>query len=231
MPIVVSYRNTELLPYLRPLISYVVWNHHNFAALGTRRGIGVPSVNESSVDPHIASTWHSYPFDIEATWKVNSHISWTRCYVLPAKQGRQELTMIGLNETDISVMFTTKGTPKQIDLVVATSKNCSSLVGATINVTDTMRTPSYFTFYDKDVCPMVVSPPIESDSCGTTLDATVVSDMEASMTSWVCNEVPEIFRPKQVNCSSPEEEEITAQQNVAGGATYLTFVVGALLFI
>ncbi|KAM0369158.1 hypothetical protein HYE67_000024 [Fusarium culmorum] len=201
MPIIFSYRNTELPPYLRPSICYEVWNYNNFSADSTFGNIDVPSVNESSVNPHIEFNSHLYPFNTEGTWKLSFHIRWKHCYVSPAEQGRGELKMLDINETDGGVIFTTKGTSKQIDLAAATSKDCSSPAGVTINVTDTMRTPFSDLAYDQDVCPIVASPPIEADSCDVTLDATATSSIDASMTSWAC-EFWETARPKEVDCSS-----------------------------
>ena len=231
MPIVVSFRNTELLPYLRPSISYEVWNYDNFSADSTYGNIDVPSVNESSVNPHIKFNSHLYPFNTEGTWKLNFHIGWKHCYVSPAEQGRRELEMLDINTTDIGVIFTTKGTSKQIDLAAATSRNCSSPFGVTINVTDTMRTPPSDLVYDQDVCPIVASPPIKADSCDVTLDATSASSLDASMTSWVCNKFRETRRPKEVDCSSQKEEKSTALHSIAGGVTCLAFALGVLVLI
>ncbi|KAJ4005462.1 hypothetical protein NW752_002295 [Fusarium irregulare] len=231
MPIVFSFRNTELLPFLRPTISYEVWNYDNFSADAARGDIEVPSVNETTVNPHIEFKWHLHHFNTEGTWKASFHIRWIHCYVSPADQGRGELDMLDVNETDIGVIFTTKGTSKEIDLVEATSKNCSSPVGTTIKVTDSMRTPFSSSAYDQDVCPVVASPPIEADSCDVTLDATVASSIDAAMTSWVCNEFWETARPQEVNCSSQKEEESTALRSVAGGVTYLAFILGVLVLI
>jgi hypothetical protein len=100
MPIVFSYRNTELLPYLRPSISYEVWNFNNFSADSTSGDIDVPSVKESSVNPHIEFNSHLYPFNTEGTWKLSFHIRWKHCYVSPAEQGRRELKVLDINETD-----------------------------------------------------------------------------------------------------------------------------------
>ncbi|KAH6952095.1 hypothetical protein DER45DRAFT_636390 [Fusarium avenaceum] len=232
MPIIFSYRNTGLVPYLIPSITYEIWNYDNFSADSAGGIIKVPLVNDSSVDPHIEYHKYLYPFNTEGTWQLNFHIRWIRCYVAPAERGRGELNMYGVNETDIGgIIFSTKGPSKQVDLVAATSnKNCSFPAGAAINVTDTMRTPSLLTDYEPDVCPMVESPEVKADSCDVTLDPTAASSIDAEMTSWVCTRVWETDRPKGFDCDSRKEEESTALRSMAGGASCLAFVLGILVY-
>jgi hypothetical protein len=233
MPIIFSYRNPGLIPYLRPSITYEVWNYNNFSAdsAGGRRE--VPLANDSSVDQVIEFDSHLYPFNTEGTWRLDFHVRWGHCYVAPAEKGRREMDMYDINQTNIGgIVFTTKGLSKQVELVAATSnKNCSFPAGVAINITDTMRTPSPHGEYELDVCPIVAFPQIKADSCDVTLDPVTASSIDASMTSWVFNRIWETNRPKEVNCDSLKEEESTALRTVAGGTTCLAFVLGVFTYM
>ncbi|KAI6754852.1 hypothetical protein HG530_012604 [Fusarium avenaceum] len=233
MPIIFSYRNLGLVPYLIPSITYEIWNNDNFSADSAGGRVEVPLVNDSSVDPHIEFHKYIYPFNTEGTWRLNFHIRWIRCYVAPAERGRGELNMAVVNETDVGgIVFSTKGPSKQVDLVAATSnKNCSYPAGATINVTDTMRYPGTFRDYEPDVCPMVEFPEGNADSCDVMLDPATASSIDAEMTSWVCTRVWETNRPKGFDCESRKEKESTAMRIITGGASFLAFMLGVLVYV
>ncbi|SPJ83640.1 uncharacterized protein FTOL_10156 [Fusarium torulosum] len=214
MPIIFSYRNPGLIPYLRPSITYEIWNYNNFSAdsAGGRRE--VPLANDSSLDQVIEFDSHLYPFNTK-------------------EKGRRELDMYDINETNIGgIIFSTRGLFKQVDLIAATSnKNCSFPTGVAINITDTMRTPFPHGEYELDVCPIVASPQIKADSCDVKLDLATALSIDASMTSWVCNRIWETNRPKEVDCDSLKEEESTALRTVAGGTTCLAFVLGVFAYM
>ncbi|SPJ71096.1 uncharacterized protein FTOL_00824 [Fusarium torulosum] len=186
MPIIFSYRNTGLVPLLRPSITYEVWSYPNMSGPSVGSSIQVPLVNYSSSDPHIEYAAFLHPFNTEGTWRVVLHFRWSNCYKQLADKGLPDMDMYRINNTNLgNIVFTTKGPSKQIDLVAATSKKtCSAPAGIAINITDTMDTPFPHGDFEGDVCPVVASPPTKADRCPVTLGPSAVSSIDAEMTSW-----------------------------------------------
>ncbi|KAJ4248493.1 hypothetical protein NW762_012831 [Fusarium torreyae] len=234
MPIIFSYRNPGLAPSLKLKIIYEVWNYTNSSGESIGGKEEVPLLNSSS-DPYFQHTAFIYPFNTEGIWLLAVHFRFVNCFEETGLGSYPEIT-VGVNSTDFSVIFTTKGPSKQIDLVAATSsQNCSNPAGITININDTVKTPSskYGSEYGREFCPVVSSPPIEASSCDVTIGAAAASSISASMTTWACglpSHNPPEKVPDQVDCPS-QEEESAALRIVVGGIASLVFMLGALGYV
>ncbi|EEU49013.1 uncharacterized protein NECHADRAFT_75749 [Fusarium vanettenii 77-13-4] len=184
MPIVFSYRNIELVPLLRPMITFEIWDYNNSSGPIYDSPREAPLINHSSSDPYFQ---HSlmYPLNLEGTWGLRFYVYWTNC----VKDGEGSLgfnpyTIHRTNVTNVAIIFTTKGPSKQIDLVAATSnKTCAAPAGIAIDIASTDNTFDSTGEYEKDRCPWVTSSPTEADSCAVTIGAAAASSIADSMTS------------------------------------------------
>ncbi|KAI8719883.1 hypothetical protein NCS52_00770600 [Fusarium sp. LHS14.1] len=232
MPIVFSYRNTKLIPLLRPTITYEIWRYSDFGGDNLPGEEEVPLVNPSSSDPYLKHSFYVSDFDTEDTWLLAFHVRWTSC----VKDGKGSLgfdpyTVLQTNLTNVGIVFTTKGPSKQIDLVAATSnQTCAAPAGIAIDIASTDNTFDSTGENEEDRCPWVTSPPTEADSCAVTIGTAAASSISASMTSDVCNWRAATVVPDGVDCSSFNKES-AALQIVPGGVACLAFMLGALGFI
>jgi hypothetical protein len=229
-PIIFSYGDPVVIPLFEPLLSYKVWNYSNDSNPIHSRGIDIPLVNDSSINPYIEFSSYTYPFNTEGTWIITLHLRWAYCQVDPDGEGLDGVGTLQRNNTFVGkVIFTTKGPLKQVDLVAATSnQTCSAPVGLAINIKDTVRAPNSDGF-EGDTCP-IVSPPVEADSCAVTLDPAAVSNIGAAMTSLQCTGPGD--DPEGVDCDTwRESRESAGLRIVAGGVTLLAFVLGIVTYI
>ncbi|KAH7260829.1 uncharacterized protein BKA55DRAFT_559837 [Fusarium redolens] len=235
MPVVFSYRNPKLISVLRPHIMYQFWEYNKFDGRGTGGQIAAPYVNTSSTDdPHFEHHFFRTPFNTEGQWKLVVHFSWFNCYKDPDRSFAylDNNNTIRMNGTSVSVVFTTTGPSKQVDLNAATSnKNCSAPAGIAIDVRDTLRTPQHERRedYDREFCPVVPSV-TKADKCDVTMGPSAASSVSAAMTSFVCAfTINKTEIPEEVDCSVLKES--MAMPIVFGGTTFLAFVLGALGYL
>ncbi|KAL6918474.1 hypothetical protein FSST1_009969 [Fusarium sambucinum] len=227
MPIVISVRNTGLLPFLYPSMGYEVWSYPDFDKYAAGGILDFPTENRSGSDSDLAWKTYRHPFNETGTWRLHVHFYWSNCYEEPEALGRGAMTMLRVNSSSFGVTFTTKGPLRPIDLVAATNnQSCSAPAGIAINVTNTVRTPISDQSYMGDRCPVVPSSPTKADKCAVSLDKSAVASFEAYVTSWVCGRLPN--KPDGIDCSSNEES--TALRLVAGGATCLALMLGAFVY-
>lgn len=232
MPIVFSYRNTRLMPLLRPTITYEIWRYSNFGGPNISGRQEVPLVNHSSSDPYLKHSFYMFDFDTEDTWLLAFHVRWTNCVEDgEGSPGFDPYTVLRTNLTNVAIVFTTKGPSKQIDLVAATSnQTCAAPAGVAIDIASTEDTFLSTDEYEEDRCPVVTSPPTEAESCAVTIGTAAASSISASMTSDVCKWRAATDVPDGVDCSSFKKKS-AAVRIVPGGATCLAFMLGALGFI
>lgn len=139
---------------------------------------------------------------------------------------RRNFTTVG------TVVFTTKGFLKQVDLVDATNnETCSTPIGFSVDTTE-WKIPAFEDKEDNDfegfscILPQSL---VEADRCADTLDPATVSSIDATMTSWQCSWPGD--EPDGVDCKTWRENlESTALRVVAGGATCLAFMLGAIVY-
>ncbi|KAL2675732.1 hypothetical protein Neosp_011923 [[Neocosmospora] mangrovei] len=185
MPIVFSYRNIELVPLLRPIITYSIRRYSDFGGDSLFDEEEAPLVNHSSSDPYLKHSFYVSDFDTEDTWHLAFHVLWTSC----VKNGEGSLgfdpyTVLQTNLTNVAIVFTTKGPSKQIDLVVATSnQTCAAPAGIAIDIASIDKTLYSTGEKEEDRCPWVTSPPTKAESCAVTIGTAAASSISASMTS------------------------------------------------
>lgn len=226
MPIVFSYRNTGLIPLLNPTVSYEFWPYNDNSGPGIT-GRQEVLVNHTSTDPYLKHSFYLFPFDTEGIWSLAFRVSWTNCYGGGSDFDPEQALRV--NNTELGIIFTTKGPSKQIDLVAATNnQTCAAPAGVAINITGAVDTQNEG--FEGDLCAVVTSPPTEAESCAVTIGAAAASSISASMTSDVCKWRAATDVPDGVDCSSFKSKSL-ALQIVPGAATCLAFMLGALGFI
>ncbi|CAG7562382.1 unnamed protein product [Fusarium equiseti] len=141
-PIVFSYGNPEIIPLFEPIVSYTVWNYSNYNKSVYAELREKPFVNRSSSNPHIEFDYYSYPFNTEGTWELSVHLRWANCYMQPHRErDLEEKARLRRNFTTVgTVVFSTKGPLKQVDLVGATNnETCSTPIGVSVEFTEWKR--------------------------------------------------------------------------------------------
>ena len=233
-PIIFSYGNPEMIPLFEPIISYTVWNPSNYNKSIHTELRDKPFVNRSSSNPHIEFDYYSYPFNTEGTWELSVHLRWANCYVQsPRERDLDERVRMRRNFTTLgTVVFTTKGPLKQVDLADATNnETCSNPIGLSIDTAE-WKFPIFDDAHDVDFvgssC-IVPQSPVEADRCADTLDPATISSIDATMTSWQCSWPGD--EPDGVDCKTWRESlESTALRVIAGGATCLAFMLGVIAY-
>ena len=233
-PIVFSYGDPEFIPLLEPIVSYTVWNYSNYNKSIHAELRDKPLVNRSSSNPHIEFDQYSYPFNNEGTWELSVHLRWANCYIQPpGEHNRKERTRLRINATTVgTVVFTTRGPLKQLDLGAATNnETCSTPVGLSVNFIE-QKVPSLDdksgNNFEGSYCALPQSL-VEADRCADTLDPATVSSIDATMTSWQCSWPGD--EPDGVDCKTWRENlENKALRVVAGGATCLAFMLGVIVY-
>ncbi|RBR25787.1 uncharacterized protein FIESC28_01417 [Fusarium coffeatum] len=151
-PIIFSYGNPEMIPLFEPIISYTVWNPSNYNKSIHAELRDKPFVNFSSSNPHIEFDYYSYPFNTEGTWELSVHLRWANCYMQsPRERDLDERVRMRRNFTTLgTVVFTTKGPLKQVDLADATNnETCSNPIGLSID-TGEWKFPIFDDAHDVD---------------------------------------------------------------------------------
>ncbi|KAF4986555.1 hypothetical protein FGRMN_10783 [Fusarium graminum] len=229
MPIIFSYRNPKLIPILQPTVGYQIWDRNNMDKLVAGGQLPPQFLNLSNVDDPHFEYFMSREFNKEGEWFLTFHVSWQNCIKDADRSlyGGSPRNTMQKNDTDASVIFTTKGPSKQVDLITATrEENCSSPAGAAIKISDKLRTPGG-EGYDQEFC--AVATGTEATRCEVTIGSSAASSFNAEMTSHVCVfTIDKTEIPDGVDCSYLKKS--LAAPVLIGGTTFLALVIGMLCF-
>ncbi|RGP63733.1 hypothetical protein FSPOR_8339 [Fusarium sporotrichioides] len=232
-PFVFSFRNPELVHILKPYFIYSVYNYSNTTSQALNGRIEAWHMNLSANhEPHFQVNYHRQ-LNVEGKWLMTLTAGVYNC-VEDRTHFYNNSHYIDANFTNFNITFTTKGPSGQVDLAAETSgKNCSSPVGLTIDVQDTIKIPEGDDFADKMVAEVCAVEPLVTlaDKC-VAVNPAAASSIAAEMSSQACStifntsEIPESF-----GCKSPDGEESMGVQIVFGGTTCLALLLGALAYI
>lgn len=226
-PIVFAFQNSELASLLNAHISFEVWNWNNMSDTVVSTSYDLRWANFSSRDPYFEYRGFSR-FNTEGNWMLTWTVSHSSCTEdsFPSLGGDG---IIG-NVSTSSILFTTKKSAQEVDLVAATNneKTCSEDLGLAINITDTVKVPAKVDWDGGETCAVVASSPTPTpDPCQVKIDSAVASSISSSMTSRVCTGTdPPVSCP-----SEDEDEESSAQKLAVGGLTCLAAAIGGLGYI
>jgi hypothetical protein len=232
-PFVFAFRNPELVPILQPYLIYSVYNYSNTTSPALDGRIDGGSMNLSAnYDPHFQVNYHRQ-LNVEGKWLMTLTAGVLNC-VEDRDHFYNNSHYIDANFTKINITFTTKGPSGQVDLAAETSgKNCSSPVGLTIDVQDTIKIPEGDNRADEMVAEVCAVEPLVTlaDKCVAVTPA-AASSIAAEMSWRVCStianrsEIPESF-----GCKLLDWKESMGVQIVFGGTTCLALLLGALAYI
>jgi hypothetical protein len=215
---------------------YIIFNVWNLTD-GPWSGSGVHGlhyeeawVNMSTVDPYFVYDYYN-KFNTEGIWHLTWSISWYNC---------SDYSDLGVNQRPIfhrqtsSVVFTTKKSAQEIDLVAATNKKYCSQdsemafnykygayynSGMAFNITRTYVE----TQADYGTCANVANSTTRTTPCQIEIDSAAASSISASLTASLCaHPSPEISCPIK---------ESAAQRVLVEYAACLMAAFGALGYI
>ncbi|KFZ06234.1 hypothetical protein V501_07602 [Pseudogymnoascus sp. VKM F-4519 (FW-2642)] len=214
-PVVFAFQNAERARLLNPHISYTIRNWDDMLGNdGASFSHDLRLANWSSHDPYFVYNYFHDVFAKEGSWWLTWHVTWESCNEVPFSAGLSR-DMIR-NSSSWSVLFTTKNSAQEIDLVAVTNnKTCPAELGVVINVTDTtMTVPFGVDWSGGDTCAVVASstPTPTANPCQVKIDSVVVASMSASLAATLCRGID-----PPANCTN--DDESVAQQLVAPGVS------------
>lgn len=221
LPVVFAFQNSELASLLNPKISFVIWDRNNMSDSVVSTIYDMRWANYSSSDPYFEYRAFT-KFNTEGVWMLTWDVGLDSCTEDSFSTFGDN--RLAANYTSGFVIFTTKGTAQEVDLVSATS-NCSGDAGATINITSTLDVPARVDWDGGETCAVVASSTPAPDPCQAKIDSAAASSISSSMTSQVCRGTA-----PPVACPS-DDEESAAERQTAGRGAYLTAAFGVLGYI
>lgn len=233
-PFVFFFRNPELIPILQPYAIYDIYNYSNTSQFIFDGRLDTRQINLSANhDPHFEVLYHRY-LDLEGKWLMTLTTGVLNC-VEDRYHYYNNSHYIDANYTKINITFTTKGPSGQVDLAAETSdKNCSSPVGLTIDVQNTIKVPEGDDRADEMVAEVCAVEPLVTlaDKCVAVTPA-AASSIAAEMTWRVCGSIPNRSEiPESWDCKPLNWKDDSIGVRIAsGGTTLVAFLLGALAYI
>lgn len=235
LPIIFGFQNSELASFLNPRISFTAWDLNNSTASVGASGdsYDVRWANFSSSDPYFAYTGFK-AFNREGSWRLRWTVTWDSC-TNDSLNSNPNNDGIITNSSDNSLLFTTRNSAPEVDLVAATADNndddCGPAgSGTAVSVTDTLDVPSLVDWSGGDTCAVVASPTSTLTSCHISIGSSSAASISAAVTAKVC-ETKDIYLPSGVTCPEEGEGESAAQGLVIGGVMALAAGLGVILII
>lgn len=223
MPIIFTFQNKGLAPFLNPTISFIVRNIANDSDGHVGEYSFLRWANYTDSEPVLL--YRFFDLDKEASWVLMYEITWQSCTnetLSPLTSGDDVVT----NITDNFIEFTTKAGAQELNLaaITASDNNCPAAAGVAINVTGTLEAVNDWT----GRCAVVASPDptVTPDPCQASINSAAEASISASMTAWACL-YDEISPPPGIICPAKD----AAQQMVVGAVVCLAVGLGAFLHI
>jgi hypothetical protein len=247
LPIVFAVKNAELAPYIKPQISFQIWEWDNFTRSEVLDTYDLAQANFSSSEPYFEYS-RRFKFDKEAVWEMTWSVSWYSCRDRAPDEESVHEQRILYNSTDHFVMFTTKKFPSghDLDLVAATNNtDCSGNLEDTstyINITDMMKVSNTvdwerYTRWDQDtvdvdidnkLCAVVPSiAPSRTGACSIAIGASAATRISEFMASLDCRATSSVMGA----CELGDNKESIAQRLAVGAVEFLGAAFGAVVLL
>ena len=225
MPIIFAFQNPELASFLIPGLFFTVWNRNKNSENVITTSYDLTWRNFSSSDPFFV--YHGFSnFNTEGSWWLTWHLGRVSCKEdsLNSPYGDDRFV---INNTGASILFTTKNSAQEVDLVAATNKDCAEAIGFAVNVTNTLKVPGNVRWDGGEMCAVVESHTPIPNPCGAKIDSAAASSISSSLTASRCRGTnPPVSCPPK-----DEDREGTAQQLAVGAVACFAAALGALGFI
>lgn len=221
-PLIFAFKNSELLQFTAPWISFQIWDRDNNTDTVITGSFDLSWKNFSIGDPYFA--YHGYKhFNREGRWALVWQLVFTTCAEEPDMFTSKKYIN---NGTEGFVHFTTNNSAKQVDLVAATDNGGSSdncpINAISLNVTKTRKVPTRGWDGTGETCAVLASSSDIPHPCGIKIDATSASSISASITAWYNCE----STPRRIDCPiENDKEDGTARTMVAGIALWVATMV------
>jgi hypothetical protein len=227
-PIIFAFQNPGLAPFLNLGLFVSIRNLDDVAMMQGEKSpdFDIKSANFSSNDTYYEL--RVLNFSKEGTWIVIWDIGWDSCTQDSLVKVYDE--PIRTNITSRWMVFTTKASGKQVDLVAATTnRNCSENEGVAISIAATLSVP-----YNVDweynngngTCASMASTTPAPTPCQVKFDSIAASSMSSSITSRDC------AATRRPGDSCPFDKDKSAAEKLTGGAAVgMAGVFGALGYL
>jgi hypothetical protein len=227
-PIIFAFQNPGLAPFLNLGLFLSIQNFDDMARMQGEKSpdYDMRWANFSSNNPYYEL--RVLNFGKEGTWIVTWDVGWNSCTQdsLDGMHGEP----IRTNITSRWMVFTTKASGKEVDLVAATTnRNCSEDKGVAISIAATLSVP-----YNVDweynngngTCASMASTTPAPTPCQVKFDSIAASSMSSSITSRNC------AATRRPGDSCPFDKGKNAATQLTGkAAVCLTAVFGVLAYI
>jgi hypothetical protein len=247
LPIVFAVKNAGPVPYIKPQISFQIWEWDNFTRSEVLDTYDLARANYSSSEPYFEYS-RRFKFDKEAVWEMKWSVSWYSCRDRAPDEESVDNQRILYNSTNHYIIFTTKESSSghDLDLVAATNNtNCSENLGDTstyINITDTMKVSNTvdwdrYTSWDHDtvdvdidnkLCAVVPSTaPLRTGACPIAIGATAATKISEYMASLDCRATSSAIGA----CELGDNNESVAQRLAVGTVAFFGAAFGAMVLL
>jgi hypothetical protein len=225
-PVIVGFENSELAPNLNPSISLEIddLNAPNKSSVSVIYHL--ESTNWTSSDPYYELKVFRALLQEEGSWNVFWTVSWTSC--TEDSDPNIPGTMLLHNQARRNVIFTTKNSAQEVDLLAATTdRNCSENGGVAINIATTLPVPEGVSWDQGSTCASVASTTPALTPCRVKFNSDAALSMSSVVSSIVCRQTSDIGAP----CSPEDEAKNDAQRLVSGAVAGLTAAFGVLGYV
>lgn len=224
-PIIFGFQNPSIALFLNPIILVTVWDRGNMKNSVLTMSYDLKGANFSSGDPHLAHSGFTR-FNKEGTWMLTWTVDWDSC-TKDALESPSHSRPIVNNVTDNSVIFTTRGSSQEVDLVSSTNnKDCDETEGLTFNVTDTLNVPSRVDWSGGETCAVVALSAPKPDPCRIKIDSAAASSIFAAATAQIC-----AGTSPPISCPQEDGDANAGQRLVVGGIVCLAAGFGAIFHV
>jgi hypothetical protein len=234
VPIVFAVQNPKLAALLELEIDFQVLNATN-GSIVDQGSFGdywktedFNSTNTSSSSPELLYR-HYEKLNTEGKWILLWTVYWRNC----TDGSRERETDLNYNTQNLPIIFTTKKSAQEIDLVdVTKDDNCSLNQGMAFNITGTKEVTGPPDIGEQ--CAVLGNTTVTPTPCAVKIDSTAASSMSAALTASLCSDqyqmLVEAGRIPEPQVSCPTDES-AAQQLLVGGMTCLMVGIGALSYL
>jgi hypothetical protein len=178
LAVVFAFQNPELAPFLNPQILFEIRDWNNMSESVVSTSYDLRWANFSSNDLYFRYRAFTR-FDTEGIWMLTWRVGWDSCTEDSLSQFGGD-PLVG-NYTGSSILFTTKNSAQDVDLVAATKNtNCSEDTGVAINITDTLNVPARVDWYGGETCAVVSSSTPTPAPCRFKIDSAAASSISSS---------------------------------------------------
>ncbi|KAF2281536.1 uncharacterized protein EI97DRAFT_429549 [Westerdykella ornata] len=223
LPIIFAFQNAELAPSVGFQIRFYAadwktWDPSKMWTIFTHE-YDMRWANFTSREPYFEYDPFK-SFRDEGTWLLVWEVTWASCNDTQDRYYRDRPI---LNTTGGQIIFTTKISGPEIDLIAATNdQNCAENWGVAVDVPDVRDAPSGVEWFPSTTCAVTATTTPKPDPCKVKIDAEIASSISSSMTSAVCNSAS-----TDIPVPCPSKKSAAHQLRIGGWACLLA-AFGAL---